>query len=51
MYYFRGILRRQKKKNLNAYKWKISSRPAGKYTGTEWQRKKKTRPDLINIES
>lgn len=28
------------KKNLNAYKWKISSRPTGKYTGTEWQRKK-----------
>ena len=54
MYHCKGILRRQK--HWNAYIHKLSSRPAGKYTGAGWQKKKKKKKkiqtqELINIES
>ena len=51
MYHCKGILRRQK--NWNAYIQKLSSRPAGQYTGAGWQKKKKKNQnqELINIES
>ena len=49
MYHCKGILRRQK--HWNAYIQKLSSRPAGKYTGAGWQKKKIQTQELINIES
>ena len=52
MSHCKGILRRQR--SWNAYIQKLSSRPAGKYTGAGWQKKKKKKnqnQELINTES